>query len=277
MTRLTDNDRRLGKHITYGRTQEYRPISISYSSGGEDEGRPYNHLMVWAFGWVACVRMPHLLEPYREKVHAKYWSPADVERMGRDWYWSVDERKYGFSYNDGFLQVYRGRQTGDSTTDQTRSWSMPWTNWHVRRKSLYGPDGDLAWSYVTPYGAKGMPYFDAFYAFKEKELEMVSFTVEDAGTALLATTYLEEIEFTRGTGRWSWLRFFSRRRIRRSLDISFSREVGNEKGSWKGGLVGCSIDAAPGETHESAMRRWCDQEHRDKGGKFRVKFIGAAT
>ena len=278
MTRLTDNDRHFGKYITYGTTDRWRPIRAVLSSGGDDEGDPFSSLTVYAFGWIARLRLPRIISPYREKVQAKYWDAATIKRLGRDWYWSVDRRDFGFSYSEGFLQVYYGRQTGDSTTDKTWSKSMPWTNWHTRRLSIYDADGNLFWKYLVPYGIKGMPYWEEMYRLKEGGLlPQMAFTIDDNGTAVLATTTLEETEHSLGTGRWAWLRFFRRNRVRRSLKIEFNQEVGNEKGSWKGGLVGTSIDVRPGEDHEGAMRRWCAQEHRDKGGKFKVYFVGRVS
>lgn len=62
----------------------------------------------------------------------------------------------------------------------------------------------------------------------------------------------------------------------RNLDLRFSGETGREKGSWKGGTIGTSIEMRPGELHEAAFRRYCDEEHRAKSGKYRITFIGAA-
>jgi len=42
-----------------------------------------------------------------------------------------------------------------------------------------------------------------------------------------------------------------------SLDISFSGEVGNRKGSWKGGTVGHSTNMRHDETHKTAFQRYC--------------------
>ena len=74
---------------------------------------------------------------------------------------------------------------------------------------------------------------------------------------------------------FAWLSIFRRAKIRRSLSLTFSEEVGPEKGSWKGGLMGTGIEMLPGELHEAAFRRYCEQEHRGKGGKYCIKFIGA--
>ena len=39
------------------------------------------------------------------------------------------------------------------------------------------------------------------------------------------------------------------------LDVNFSEEVGNRRGSWKGGTVGCSTRMLPGDTPFQALRR----------------------
>lgn len=44
-------------------------------------------------------------------------------------------------------------------------------------------------------------------------------------------------------------------RIRESIEIEFSDEVGERSGSWKGGCVGCSFDLQPGESMEQSLRR----------------------
>lgn len=40
-----------------------------------------------------------------------------------------------------------------------------------------------------------------------------------------------------------------------SIDISFSNEVGEQTGSWKGGCTGCGYDLLPNEDVESCLRR----------------------
>lgn len=67
----------------------------------------------------------------------------------------------------------------------------------------------------------------------------------------LATVKVEEFERRR---RWlRWTRLGSA--IRQSIDVSFSDEVGERIGSWKGGTVGCGYDLKPGETPEQCLRR----------------------
>lgn len=45
------------------------------------------------------------------------------------------------------------------------------------------------------------------------------------------------------------------KRVRHSIWVEFSDEVGEGTGSWKGGTVGCGWTMLPGETAEGALRR----------------------
>ena len=81
------------------------------------------------------------------------------------------------------------------------------------------------------------------------------------GERLTAATRIEEREWHFGTGWFKWLDWFHARKVHRSLDIKFSGETGERKGSWKGGTVGHSIEMLSGELHESAFRRYC-AEHK---------------
>lgn len=64
MSRLTDDDRHLGRFITYARcSSSWRPLRVVYSSGGGDDNEKANNLTVYAFGWVARILLPALLQP----------------------------------------------------------------------------------------------------------------------------------------------------------------------------------------------------------------------
>lgn len=270
--RLTDDDRNFGP-ITYGRSGNWRPLRLVLSSGGggySDSDEARNTLTAYAFGWVACVRMPNIIQPYRVK-HVARWDAATVERMGRDWYFETHPREYGFCLSDGHLILYFGAQTNDSITTQSWSRFLPWTQWRHVRDSWYGLQGEHL--RTAPASEK----FDVRREF-EKTMPKALFEFEDFdGKVITATTHVEECEWRFGTGWFKWLSLFRKPRIRRSLDIRFSAEVGPEKGSWKGGMVGHGIDMLPGELHEAAFRRYCEQDHESRGDRHRLRFIGPVT
>lgn len=276
MTRLTDNDSRWGA-LTWGKSS-WNALRLVFSTGGEGDDHPHNHLTAYAFGYVARLDLPTLMQPHRIKRIAKFWDAATVERMGRNWYYEVFPREWGFSLNEGFLQIFHGPQTHDSTT--TKSWSrhLPWTQWRHVRHSYYDGTGKHFWTeWERP---RGFVFRDAWEARQavEKACPAAVFEFDDYdGERIQATCRVEEREWRFGEGWFKWLSLFRKPKIRRSLDLEFSAEVGPEKGSWKGGTLGHGAEMLPGETPEAAFRRYCEQEHRSKYQRFRIKFIGTAS
>ena len=211
------------------------------------------------------VWLPPFLPPQRRKVYPTSWDAATVARLGRNWYWDIEVREYGFSYSDGFVQIHYGISPGDSTRDQTWSKFLPWTQWRQIAHRLYNADGSLA-------GEVAMLPWDRWQAVRDGLIRSHFAIIDHDGERIAVETYVEEREWRLGTGLFRWLGYLARKKRSRSLDIAFKSEVGPEKGSWKGGTMGHGIDMLPGETQEQAFRRYCDQEHRSKYRKFRIAF-----
>lgn len=272
MGRLTDNDRRWGP-FTWGPCDpSWRPLRLVFSTGGgDDEGKAFNSLTAYAFGWVVRLRLPTLMQPWRQWVPTGHYKWAKSPDAG---YWDVHAREYGFSLSDGFLQIFLGPQTHDSTT--TKSWCthLPWTQWRHVRHSFYGLDGDHFWT--EPERAsrwQGGEWEEMDRQRSACPQAHFAFTDYD-GEQNVVSTRIEEMEWRFGTGWFKWLSLFRKPKIRRSLDLEFFSEVGPEKGSWKGGTLGHGIDMLPGEDHEGAFRRYCEQDHRSKYRSFRITFVG---
>lgn len=257
--RCSDNDRYFGP-FTYAHEPRYRKLALSLKSRGDDDDEDGQcTLRIGLLSHTFIVVLPPIIRPYREKVFPDSWTSETINRLGRNWYWHIDAREYGFSYSDGYLSMHFGRQTHDSSTCKQKGWFAPWTQWrHVRRR-FYGLDGE----HVATLPDSGKSYLDDPGRWdRERAIEEATPTVafdfaDFDGERLVATTKIEEREWHFGTGRFKWLSLFRRPKISRSLDISFSGETGKRKGSWKGGTVGHSIDMLPGELHEAAFRRYC--------------------
>jgi hypothetical protein len=268
MSRLTDNDKRFGP-FTYGRAS-WRPVRMVFSTGGGDDEHPCNHITGYVFGWVARLNLPTRVAPWRHWVDTSHYEWSRGPGSG---YWEVHPREYGFSLHEGFFQLFLGAQTHDSRT--TKSWSkhLPWTQWRHIRMSLYDTRGKHFWTEWERDRKLGHQW-EARQAV-EAACPKAVFEFDDYdGERIQATTHIQEREWRFGEGWFKWLSVFRRPRIRRSLDIEFSKEVGPEKGSWKGGTLGHGIDMQPGETHEEAFRRYCEQDHRSKYRPFRISFVG---
>lgn len=254
-----DNDIYWGP-LTFARDRSsYRPLALVLASGCEEY--PGASLRLSGFGATCILALPQwLLRPYREKVFPG-WDVKTIERIGRDWYWHIDRREYGVTVCDGHFNVDFGRQTMDSSTEQRWGCFLPWTQWRPVRRSFYGLDGE----HVATLPDTGKSYRGDPGRFqRERDIAdatpTTSFAFDDFdGERIEATTRIEEAEWRFGTGWFKWLSLFRRPKVSRSLDLLFSAEVGERKGSWKGGTIGHAIEMRPGELHEAAFRRYCDE------------------
>jgi hypothetical protein len=257
--RWGDDDHYFGP-LTYARDRRNRSLAVVLASGCDEY--PGSNLRISAFGHTVILALPQwLLMPYREKVHAK-WDEATIKRIGRDWYWQVDPREYGFTVFEGHLNVSLGRQTMDSSTEQRWGCFFPWTQWRHVRHSFYGLQGE----HVATLPDTGKPYLGNPSRWEQEQAvsdatPTVSFEFDDFDAErIIATTKIEEREWRAGSGWFKWLALFRKPRVSRDLDLRFSSEVGKRKGSWKGGTIGHSIEMLPGELHEAAFRRYCAKE-----------------
>ena len=257
--------------FTFSGPSCYRRFGIMLDSGAQEGGEGDCHISFYAFGYTLICELPNVVPHYRERHWPKSWDSATVARLGRNWYDEVFPAEYGFTVSDGSLHVHYGAQTHGSDTTKSKCYFLPWRHWTHVRHSLYSLTGAHFW---TEWDRKPRNSLEAWRAVKDA-CPKVQFEFEDYdGQRLIATTTIEEREWRFGTGWFRWLSWFRRPRICRTLDIEFSGETGREKGSWKGGTVGTGIEMEPGELHESAFKRYCEQDHRSKSGPYRVRYIG---
>ena len=261
--RWGDNDHRLGPFI-YAH-DKYVNFGVVICSGDDDY--PGCRLRFSLGSHRLIIALPPVIGPWRKKVVVTTWDDATIARLGRNWYYDTHEREYGLSYSEGFLQFFLGRQTNDSSTEQRWYCFLPWTQWRHVRHSVYGLCGEYFATEPKPVPTelkKKGEWLDRYRAWQDvvDQCPTATFQFLDFdGERLTATTRIEEMEWYFGTGWFKWLDWFHARKVHRSLDIKFSGETGERKGSWKGGTVGHSIEMLSGELHESAFRRYC-AEHK---------------
>lgn len=241
-------------------------------SGANDGGSGDCHIRLYCWRWTLICELPRLVRDWRVRRTGN-WDSETVARIGRDWYDEVFPREYGAYFSDGALFIHYGAQTHDSSTDQNKCFFLPWRQWRFIRQSLYDLQGRHFWT----ERADERSAWEASSAVKAA-CPKAKFEFDDFdGERIVATTHVEEWEWRFGEGWFKWLSLFRRPKIRRELRIEFSAEVGPEKGSWKGGTTGTGIDMLPGESHEAAFKRYCENEHRSKYRPFRVRYVGLAA
>jgi hypothetical protein len=147
---------------------------------------------------------------------------------------------YGFSFADSGLHLHWGKRT--------KVLWYPW-DWelHKRWERVEGDSyakGRMFWIEVPrrmPHGQiatkTSVPYT---YKLRSGEVQNVT-----------ATYYVSHTE-----QRWRWLQWLPwPRKTRTSIWVEFSEEVGEERGTWKGGTLGCGYDMLPGESALDCLRR----------------------
>lgn len=231
--------------------KSWNPIGLYITSGNGEDDKPDCQLICYLHWFRLAIGLPAIVKPDQKKVFPK-WDAATVARLGRDYYINYTKREYGFMSNDGHFSLFLGRQTDDSSTEQRWSCFLPWLQWRHVRHSVYGLNGEYICDAPKNNFASGVwiEYRDAApkVTFKFKDFD---------GEEIEASTLIEEREWRFGEGWFKWLSVFRNKKIRRSLDIQFSKEVGRKKGSWKGGTMGHGIDMLPNELHADAFKRYC--------------------
>jgi hypothetical protein len=251
MPRLTDNDSSWGP-FTWGKTSGWRPLRVVWSSGAGEDGNEPNNLTIYALGRVARIVLPNILPNWRHG-------------------WKVAPREYGFSWCNGFFQLFYGPQTNSS--DTTKSWScfVPWQNWRFTACRYYNLDGTLFKEFK--YSRNTLHDWDAERNFVERVPKAV-FTVLDTDLEKInVATYIEEREWKLGERWCSWLSWFAPAKTVRSLNIQFDKEVGPDKGSWKGGLMSTSEVMEVGQTPLEAFINFCSKKHHSKSGTFELMLL----
>jgi len=141
------------------------------------------------------------------------------------WYRRYDDHgqcsgpQYGFAWYPEALHLHYGNDDGTPEGNRTTIVWMPW-NWELRRATVLSGPESFAYTYQLRDGS-----------------------VQHRTAAV----YSEERELR----RW-WL---PRKRVYRSIVVSFDEEVGERSGSWKGGVLGCGYTMLPGETPRDTLRR----------------------
>lgn len=136
---------------------------------------------------------------------------------------------------------------------------MPWRNWEQTSHEVMRPDGSWvpfvgSWEegplrVVNDKGStlggkepdgRHTETHDYNYMLKSGEVQKRT-----------ATVYAE-----RRIRRLKWLRWTSLfQRITYAIDVTFSDEVGERTGSWKGGCTGCGYELKPDETIRECLKR----------------------
>ena len=171
------------------------------------------------------------------------------ERYGELDAWGVS---FGLNRHDLMLHTRWGRRLG--------LWEYPLVNWRHIRTEVRRPDGSWveaveSWEEERP-GNKALAAWNGKPFKKPDGRERVSYPYRyelRSGDVQNVTAEVCAKRYVRRRKWFMWTRFAEWADYQ--LDITFSDEVGERSGSWKGGCIGCVWPLLPNETMESALSR----------------------
>lgn len=154
--------------------------------------------------------------------------------------------KWGIAIHNNTFWIYRGGKGNMNGGNKWWTWNLPFvTKEWVRTSVLLKNE---KWEHETPENYKGF-YKDEW---KNKQASWTYDYTDSYDNSIIPTIiYVEERE-----RRPKWLKWTKRfAKVRRSIDVHFSKEVGREKGSWKGGATGCGYELLPNEHPLGCLKR----------------------
>lgn len=205
-----------------------RRIGAEYQTcQDEDRVSTHNGIFLHFIFFGMMIVLPNFIKSMAVKRisrHIVRLTPEERKAQGYEnhpgYYTEHLDRRYGFCYSfeNKFLQIFYGHQSGDSDDKP-------------KVKSYFNPITSL--TYISNTKSK----------IKENS-GLLSLTDRDE-TKIYAQFGSYAQTYHRGTGWFSFLRFFTRKITYHRVEINFSEESGERKGSWKGGTLSSSIPYSP--------------------------------
>ena len=136
---------------------------------------------------------------------------------------------------------------------KTKHFDFPWYYDWVRTSRLLN---DNTWVHDTYSNRKKGKYFDLYKKEIQENLwcETYSYMYKLKNGEIQIRNAKITIEEREWRPKWfKWTKLF--RKVNKSIDIEFDREVGERSGTWKGGVLGCSWTMLPNETAFQCLKR----------------------
>lgn len=169
-----------------------------------------------------------------------------------------DSAAWGLHYHDHTLWLYTG---GAGNFEGGRKWKtieMPWSYTWVRTSTKMRRPIKSYWYDETHRNRQtweedkdGTRVGSHEWLKLNRWQAVYPFTDKYDGTVVNATVSIVEREWR---PIWfKWTKLFAK--TARSIEVEFDKEVGEGKGGWKGGCVGCGYELKDGETAYQSLKR----------------------
>lgn len=218
-----------GKH-EYG-------LGVVLDSG--DDERPCT-LTLYAFKYFIKFMLPRIVWPVRIK--------RDYVRANGSvaTYYDVFNRVFGFVVYEEHVHMYYGARTYASLTEKVKLFCIPWRMTRRVRYDFYTADHEYFGS-VNDYEG----FLTEYEAIKDAERKVPKLKIQFNdfdGEKIVASCYIEEMEWRNGVGLFKWVGSITKPTIVRSMVYEFDKEAGRTKTDWTGGIISASRKIEKGDS-----------------------------
>lgn len=175
-----------------------------------------------------------------------FFSLSLILPFRNSWTDECDPPKWGLAIHNNTVWIYRGGKGNMKGGGKWWTWNIPFITMDWVRTSILLKDD--TWEHETKGNHKSF-YKDEW---KEKQKSWTyDYTDKYDGEVIPTTIYVDEREWR---PKWlKWTKLFAK--TRRGIDVHFSKECGERKGSWKGGTLGCGYELLSNETPLDCLKR----------------------
>lgn len=237
-------------------TNKYAQFSLGIKSTGEhnDRSEKYNLVNFSFWKYEVWFKIPPIIKPKLE-----YVDTTNIFNRPAGYYKTIN-KNYGFSIDREALHVHYGIQPGvwcpadPKNSDHTKVFFNGWEATDRIRYEFLDLNGNH-FAFAND-DANGRIDFDAIRKCEATVPKMeIKFNDYD-GEEITASCYVTEMEWEYGRGLFKWVKYFRKNIKFKQLQIEFDKEVGDRKGSWKGGTLGTSHVIENGETPQQCFIRF---------------------
>lgn len=236
----------------------------------DHDEKPYNMVIVQFFSHSWYIKVPEFIKPktYWVDTTNASWNKDKEKPCG---FMESIQKDYGISITKNHIFLYYGIQPGSwirddpANSDHCKLFDWPWQLEIVRHDLLY-PDGSIYHrnNYPKKKNERHLHWYEVLEGWSDKkvqeqvETQVAEFVNLDHWTKD-GKNQKARIRLTGEEREWRprctrWLPIF--KRIQRVVDCDSNEELGPRAGSWKGGMLGWSVDWEKNESMKDAFWRW---------------------
>lgn len=209
---------------------------------------------------------------YKRDTSGKVIEPKQIS-------WSkYEEREYGIciAKEEGYFHLtwdYCSNLMNNITGHKSKSiwWWFFWKQCNRTKQELLNLDGSLYKDITDIKDTDTSDRYDIIKAYEKAQPYYLFEILDYDKEKIQVVARLERNTYSYGNGKFTrWLmKFFKKPIVRTYLELEFLKEIGNRKGSWKGGTTGHAVEVLIDENPIETFKRYCiSPELRGSRNKF---------